>query len=262
LPVFPLRVFRHKSIFIHTERGIKRPEDLRGRKVATPGYSSTSLTWIRGLLEHEYGVSPREIQWVVASKDSAAKDSGGPSKWESIVPEGISLQPGPEGKDESELLVDGDVDAVFHAAEPTAFREGHPKVARLFADARQTERVYFSKTGIFPIMHAVAIRNATIEQYPWLPKILFEAYSDAKQLVYQYMKQAAWYKTSLPWVAQEVEETIELMGENYWPYGIEPNRKALAALLQYSHEQGLAKRKLRVDELFHPSTLDLVEDKG
>ena len=259
IPVFPLRVFRHKSIFIRTDRGITKPEDLRGRKIATPGYSSTSLTWIRGIMQHEYGVKPEEIKWVVSSTDSSAKDSGGASRLENVLPKGISIRMGPKGKDESDLLVDGDVDALFHAAEPRAYQEGHPKVARLFSDSRKTERAYFAKTGIFPIMHAVAMRRDAILAHPWLPKAVFDAYSRAKQLTYDYMKKSAWYKTSLPWVAQEAEETRNLMGDNYWPYAIEPNRKALTALIQYSHEQGLAKRKLRIEELFHPSTLELKE---
>ena len=259
LPIFPIRVFRHKSIFIRTDRGIKGPEDLRGKKVATPGFSSTSLTWLRGIVKHEYGVSPEEIQWVVSSKDSSAKAAGKVSKQESMVPKGLSVTKGPEGKDESDLLESGEVDALFHAAEPRAYIEGHPKVARLFPDFRKTERAYFEKTGIFPIMHAVVIRNSLVNQHPWLPKAVFDAYSKAKKLMYDHLNKMGWATISLPWVAQEIEETRALMGENFWPYGIEPNRRALEALFQYSHEQGLASKKLTIEALFHPSTMALVE---
>jgi 4,5-dihydroxyphthalate decarboxylase len=151
------------------------------------------------------------------------------------------------------------VDALFHAAEPRAYQNGHPKVARLFADSRQIERAYYAKTGIFPIMHAVAVRTDVIDANPWLTKAVFHAYSQAKHLAYESINQSAWYNTSLPWIAQEAEETRKLMGANYWPYGIEPNRKALNALIQYSHEQGLATRKLGIEELFHASTLGLKE---
>ena len=259
IPVFPLRLFRHKSIFVRTDRGIEKPEDLRGRKVATPGYSSTSLTWIRGIMRHEYGVKPEEIKWIISSKDSSAKASGGPSKQENVLPKGISIAKGPKGKDESDLLVDGDVDALFHAGEPRAYVDGHPKVGRLFPDYRKTEHAYFAKTCIFPIMHAVAMRKDVIEANPWLPKAVFNAYSQAKQLAYDYMKNAAWFKDSLPWFGQEFEETRRLMGHNFYSYGVESNRKALEALFQYSHEQGLAKRKLKVEEIFHSSTLKLTE---
>jgi 4,5-dihydroxyphthalate decarboxylase len=259
IPVFPLRVFRHKSIYVRTDRGIEKPEDLRGRKIATPGYSSTSLVWIRGIVQDEYGVTPEDVQWVVSSKDSSAKASGGPSKQENILPEGLSVSAGPPGQDESDLLESGEVDALFHAAEPRAYIEGHPKVARLFPDSRATERAYFAKTGIFPIMHAVAIRKDVLEQHPWLPGAVFNAYSRAKQLTYDYLSTSAWYKTSLPWVSQELEDTRSLMGKNYWPYGIDPNRKALEALFRYSYEQGLASRELTIAELFHPSTLEFAE---
>ena len=130
LPIFPLRVFRHKSIYIRTDRGIERPEDLRGKKIATPGYSSTSLVWIRGIVEDEYGISPEDVHWVISTKDSSAKESGGPSKQENILPEGLSYSSGPAGKDESDLLESGEVDALFHAAEPRAYLQGHPDVAR------------------------------------------------------------------------------------------------------------------------------------
>ena len=262
IPVFPLRVFRHKSIFIRTDRGIEKPEDLRGKRIATTGYSSTSLTWIRGVLQDEYGVTPDDVQWVVSSTDSAAKVSGGPSKQENVLPEGLSVSMGPAGQDESDLLESGEVDALFHAAEPRAYIEGHPKVARLFPDSRAVERAYFSKTGIFPIMHAVAIRKDVLEQYPWLAEAVFTAYSRSKQLAYDYLSKSAWYKTSLPWVTQEMEETRALMGKNYWPYGIEANRKTLTALFRYSYEQGLSARELTIKELFHPSGLHLTESLG
>jgi len=145
IPVFPLRLFRHKSVFVHADRGIERPEDLKGRRVGTPGYSSTSLTWIRGFLKHDYGVDPSDIEWVVSGADSSVKDAGKVSKQESVLPDGISVRAGPEGKDESDLLLDGDVDALFHAAEPKAFLEGNPKIERLFDDPRAVERDYFAR---------------------------------------------------------------------------------------------------------------------
>ncbi len=164
IPVFPLRTFRHKSVFVRTDRGIKGPQDLRGKKIATPGYSSSSLTWIRGTFKEEYGLEPRDVEWIVTSKASAG---GKASKQENILPKGVSISEGPEGKDESDLLVAGDVDALFHAAEPRAYMEGNPIVGRLFPDYRKAERAYFAKTGIFPIMHPVAIRNDVIENNPW-----------------------------------------------------------------------------------------------
>jgi 4,5-dihydroxyphthalate decarboxylase len=259
IPVFPLRLFRHKSIFVCPDNGIQSPKDLRGRKVATPGFSSTSLTWLRGIVQHEYGVKPEEIQWFVSSKDSSSKLSGGASKFENIIPKNLSVTQGPPGQDESDMLLTGQVDALFHAAEHKAYMQGDPKVVRLFPDFRTVEQAYFSKTGIFPIMHAVAIRKDFIEANPQFPKAVFNAYSQAKKLMYEHMRKLAWVTISLPWVGQEIEETRELMGDNFWPYGIEPNRKSLEALFQYSYEQGLAAKKLTIEDLFHPSTLELAE---
>jgi len=262
LPVFPLRLFRHKSIFIRTDRGIEKPADLRGKKIGTPGYSSSSLTWIRGVMQHEYGVKPEDLEWIVSAKDSSTKAAGSVSKLENVLPDGISIQTGPAGKDESDLLVDGDVDALFHAIEPRCFQEGHPKIARLFDDSRKTEREYFKNTGIFPIMHAVAVRNDVMQSNPDLPQALFTAYSQSKQLAYDAINTNAYYMTALPWIAQEAESTRKLMGDNYWPYGVEANRKTLEAILLYSYEQGLAKRKLKIEDLFHASTLDLKEESA
>jgi len=259
IPVFPIRVFRHKSIFVRADGDVKKPEDLRGRKVATPGFSSTSLTWIRGIIQHEYGVRPDEIKWVVSAKDSSAAVTGKLSKQEDMRPERLSVSIGAEGKDESDLLLDGDVDAIFHAAEPKAYVQGDERVVRLFPDFRKVERDYYARTGIFPIMHAVAIRNDIVEQHPWLPRAVFDAYVEAKQQMYTHMDKMGWATNSIPWFAKELEDTKALMGENFWPYGIKPNRKALEALFQYSYEQGLAKRKLKVSDLFLPESLEFIE---
>ena len=258
LPIFPLRTFRHKSVFIRTDRGIDGPEDLRGKRIATPGYSSTSLTWIRGFLSDDYGVRPEDVEWVVSSKASDAA-SGTASKQENVFPEGLSIAEGPVGVDESELLVSGEVDALFHAVEPRAFVEGDPSVGRLFPDNRSVERAYFAKTGIFPIMHAVAVRDDVIEANPWLPEAVFKAYSQAKLINQKHLQELGWAMVSLPWAGAELEETRALMGDNYWPYGVEPNRKTLETLFRYSHEQGLASRVLTIEELFHRSTLEFVE---
>ncbi len=260
IPVFPIRVFRHKSIFIRNGRGIEKPEDLVGKTIATPGYSSTSLTWIRGLLQDEYGVKPSDIDWVTSRKDSSAAEAGKISAQESVVPEGISMRYGPVGKDESQLLVDGDVDALFHAAQPQAFIEGHPKVARLFDDSRAVEQDYYARTGVFPIMHAVAVRNRLLDTSPWLAESIFNAFVEARNMMYQQMNRIGWAEDMLPWYQQEMEATQQLMGNNFFSFGMSlENRKVLDTLFRYSHEQGLAARRLEIEELFHPSGLALVE---
>jgi 4,5-dihydroxyphthalate decarboxylase len=260
IPVFPLKVFRHKSIYIRPDRGIERPEDLLGKRIATPGYSSSSLTWIRGILKDEYGVSPEDIHWVIAKEDSAGADTGGASEFENQLPSGLDFSEGPAGLDESDLLVTGEVDGLFHAAEPKAFSEGNPNCVRLFSDSRTAEQDYYKKTGIFPIMHAVAVRRDLVEEHPWLIRVIFQAYSEAKQQVYDFQRRHAWYKTTMPWVSQELEETRAVMGNNFYSYGFtENNRKSIDALLRYCYEQGLSNSRLEVEKLFHSSTLKLIE---
>lgn len=257
IPVFPLRTFRHKSIFVRTDRGIERPEDLRGRRVGTPGYSMTSLTWIRGMLQHQYGVSPDEIEWVLSTGDSSVGVAGTRSAHEQLIPDGVEVSYGTPGKDESELLVDGEVDALFHGVEPQAFVEGNPLVGRLFADSRETERQYFAETGIYPVAHGIAIRADMIADAPWLPEAVFRGYATAKQRALGRLRAMGWAMISLPWLGQEEEATREVMGDNFWPYGIEQNRRTLDALLQYAYEQGSLARELAADEIFHESTVAL-----
>jgi len=259
IPVFPLRTFRHKSIFIRSDKGITSPADLKGRRIATPYYSSSSLTWIRGMLKDEYNVSPEDITWVQSNKDSSGDISGKTSEHELFIPEGITVENGSLGKDESELLVDGEVDALFHAIEPKAYVEGNPLVQRLFPDSKKVEMDYYKRTGIFPIMHAVAIKTSLIEKYPWLPQAVFEAYSKSKSQHFAILNKIGWAYSSMPWFAQDFEKTKQVMGENFWPYGIEENRKTLETLFRYSYEQGLSSKHLSIEDLFHESTLELTE---
>jgi len=259
LPIFPLRMFRHKSVFIRPDGVIKKPQDLKGKKIGTPGYSSSSLTWIRGMFQDEYGISPNDVHWVIANKDSSAGISGQVSKNENIIPEGISISNGTKGLDESELLLSGEVDALFHAIQPKAFIDGNPNITRLFSDSKKVEQEYFSKTGIFPIMHAVAVKKELLENNPWLAESLFNTYSESKTMDYNFMTKLGWAYDTLPWYGQEHEETKKVMGTNFWPYGIEANRIALETLCRYCYEQGLIKEAVNLEDLFHRTSLSLNE---
>jgi len=259
LPIFPFRLFRHRSVFIRTDRDIDKPEDLKGKTIGTPGYSSTSLTWIRGIFQDEYGIRPEDINWIIASSDSSAKIGGKTSRQEQVAPAGVSIKAGPEGKDESDLLESGEVDALFHAVEPRAYVEGHPSVERLFPDYRATEGAYFAKIGIFPIMHVVAIKKDLLQQNPWLAEAVFKAYSQAKQIAYVQMAKTGWFQDMLPWYGQEFDETRALMGNNFYSYGLGTNRKTLEVLFRYSYQQGLSRRELTIEDLFDPLSLELAE---
>ena len=196
---------------------------------------------------------------MISNKDSSADAAGKISKQEQVNPKGVNIKMGTAGLDESELLVTGEVDALFHAAEPKAYIDGNPLVVRLFPDSKRTEQAYFKKTGIFPIMHAVAVRKSLLKENPWLAQAIFDAYSESKAQDYAFMRKYGWVFDSLPWYGQEFEETKKMMGKNFWPYGIEPNRKALEALFRYSFHQGLSNKELTIKDLFHKSSLDFSE---
>ena len=258
IPVFISRIFRHRNVFVSVNSGIEKPEDLIGKRVGTPGYGMSANTWIRGFLLDEYGVKADDMHWIQTTKSS---DGGALNSdlGEYYFADDFPLVIGPEGVDESELLLSDGCDALITAITPKSFLEGNPKIKRLFPDVKAAEINYYQKTQMFPIMHVVAIRNDAIEKNPWLPKAVFEMYSKAKQEAYHDMETTTSLKVTLPWVTQEFEETRKLMGDNYWKYGIEDNRKELEAIMRYVYEQGLVKHQITFEELFVPSTLDLQE---
>jgi 4,5-dihydroxyphthalate decarboxylase len=268
IPVFISRSFRHRNVFVHVDAGLEKPEDLRAKRVGTPGYGMSANTWIRGFLLDEYGVKADDMQWIETRMSSdeggltgrgwSAFDAEGRTKY--FFPADFPIKQGPPGVDESELLLTGGCDALITAATPKALLDGNPKIKRLFPDFRAAEKDYFKKTGLFPIMHVVAIRTDFIKANPGLPKAVFEMYSKAKQKAYADLETTTSLKVSLPWVTQEFEDTRKLMGKNYWPYGIEANRKELELVMRYTYEQGLVKRRVKFEELFEPSTLKLKED--
>jgi 4,5-dihydroxyphthalate decarboxylase len=245
-------------VFVHADSGIKKPEDLRGKKIGTPGYGMSANTWIRGFLLDEYGVQADDMQWIETTKSS---DGGALNKSMAkyYFADDFPLVKGPPGVDESELLLSGECDALITAITPRSFLEGNPKIKRLFADVHTAEMDYYRKTRLFPIMHVVAIRTDVIKDNPWLAKAVFEMYSKAKQKAYTNLESTTVLRVTLPWVMPELEDTRKLMGKNYWKYGIEANRKELESIMRYVYEQGLVKHRLKFEELFHPSTLELSE---
>ncbi|MEH6636377.1 MAG: ABC transporter substrate-binding protein [Halioglobus sp.] len=255
IPVFISRTFRHRNIYVHVDSGIEKPEDLRGKRVGTPGYGMSASTWIRGFLLDEYGVKADELQWIETVKSSDAGTlNRGFSRY--YFPDDFPLVEGPPGVDESELLLSGGCDALITAITPQAYIDGNPKIRRLFPDIRHTEQQYFKKTGLFPIMHAVAVRAEAAREMPWLPAAALKMYTEAKQTAYANLATTTVLRTTLPWAMDEYEDTVKLMGADYWRYGIESNRKELELVMRYTYEQGLVKKQVDFEQLFHPSTLD------
>jgi 4,5-dihydroxyphthalate decarboxylase len=253
IPAFVSRVFRHSGIYVRADSGIEKPEDLRGRRVGLPEYQITAVLWVRGTLQHEYGVHPKEIHWWQGGQEQPGRKERTPLK---PIP-GIDLQTIPDDRTLVDMLEAGELDALFTARAPSTFLAGKPHIKRLFPDVRAVEKSYFKKTGMFPIMHLVGIRRSLVEKYPWLPTSLLKAFSEAKAIAMADLHDINALLVTLPWLVAEADETQALMGQDFWKYGVKENLKEIEALTQYSFEQGLASRKVDVSELFAPSTYEM-----
>ncbi|MFH5824265.1 ABC transporter substrate-binding protein [Georgenia sp. AZ-5] len=247
IPAFPSRYFRHQTMFVNARAGIASPADLRGRRVGVPEYQITAGVWQRGMLQDRYGVRTEEMRFVSGGVDA-------PGRSEKIgldLPPGIVVEPAPAGATLSHMLADGELDALFTAHVPASFHTSE-HVVRLFPDYKAVEQQYFRDTGIFPIMHLVVVRRAVHERHPWVARSLMKALDAARALAREDLLYRSALTVMLPWLADHVEETVAVMGEDYWTYGIEANRTVLETFLRYSHEQGLAKRRWAPEEIFAP----------
>lgn len=251
IPVFPSRLFRHSAIYIRTDRGIRRAQDLIGKRVGVPEYQMTAATWVRGMLHDSYGVRPGDLQW----RQGGLESPGRKDKFPMSLPAGFPLESIGADATLSALLAAGDLDAVVSAEPPHCYGDGRSPVARLFEDYESVERSYFRETGIFPIMHAVGVRKDVHQRYPWLAASLYKAFVAAKDIAMRDLQEVVALKTMLPWLGSHARATRELMGQDFWPYGVAPNRRTLEALIRYSFDQGLSARRLQIEELFAPSTL-------
>ncbi len=252
IPVFTSRSFRHSCVFINTHKGISRPEDLKGKTVGVPEYQITATVWLRGIFQDEYGVHAKDIYW----RSGGEETPGRVEKVKIRLPPEIRLDPIPADKTLSQMLDDGELDAMFTARIPSCYEKRSPNVARLFEDYPETEKSYFRKTSIFPIMHTVIVKSDVYRQNPWIAVSLYKAFCKAKEIAMKSYAESAALHVTLPWIRAEYERTREIMGEDWWPYGIEKNRKTLETFLRYHKEQGLSEKKMEIKDLFAPETLD------
>jgi 4,5-dihydroxyphthalate decarboxylase len=251
IPVFPSRTFRHRCIFVNAGSGIERVEDLRGKRMGVPEYSMTAAVWLRGMFEHEYGVTPKDIHWVQAGEEHPGRKD----RVDFDMPGGVSLESRPEAT-LNVMIESGEIDAMMSPRMPTCFLEGSPQVKRLFPNYREAETDYFKKTGLFPIMHVIVIKRVLYENAPWMAQTLYKAFCAAKEICLRELYDTNVLRVSLPWTSAAYEETRDLMTADFWPYGLEPNRKNLETLHGYLFEQGLIKQKLNLDELFARETAE------
>ena len=245
VPVFPARVFRHSAIFVNEGSGIKKPQDLAGKKVGLEEYHMTAAVWVRGILQHEYGVPPDKIDWFRPE---------GEERVDYAVPKDLSLNQIPPDKNLYDMLEAGELDALVDPAPPASFLKGSGKVRRLFTDYKAVEMEYFRKTKIFPIMHILVVKQDIYQRYPWVAPSLYEAFCQAKEICYRRLYPRVKHLTGA-WLDVALAEERQVLGDDPWPYGLEANRHTIETLMQYLHEQGLIASKLPVEELFAKNTL-------
>jgi 4,5-dihydroxyphthalate decarboxylase len=248
IPVFLSRMFRHSSIFIRAESGIEKPEDLKGRRVGVPEYSQTAALTARGILQDDYGISPRDMHWVTGGLEQTGRHEKVPFQ---IA--GVDIRHSTD-KPLSKMLVDGDIDVLISARNPSCFPGAN--VVRLFRDHVATEKAWYARTGVHPIMHTVGVRSSLVAAHPWLPASLFKAFAQARAVCLAEIDGTGGAAmATLPWMTDYVEETRTLMGNDFWPYGFRQNEAALRAAARWSHEQGLTPKLLDPATLFCSSTL-------
>ena len=251
VPAFVSRAFRHNAVYVHTDR-IRKPADLKGKKVGVPEYQLTANVWARAFLDDDYGVTPADIHWI----RGGIAQPGRSEKLTVKLPAGVRLDNAPEGATISALLQAGEIDGFIAPRPPSRIEKGHSHIGWLFPDPVAAAKDYFKRTGFFPIMHVLGIRRALAEQHPWLPGAVLKAFEQAKQLAVAELADTTVAKVTLPFVEEMLRDARAFMGEDFWSYGVAPNRKVLDYFLGQHHAQGLSSRRLSVDELFHPATYE------
>ena len=248
LPVFPSRVFRHSGIYVRTDRGIGTAKDLEGRTVAIPEWAQTAGIYARGMLKEYYGVDLTSIRWVQAG----VNEPGRVEKIDLALPESIRYRSRPETSI-SAMLANGEVDAAISARTPDVFLDGHPQVARLFPNYRAEELAYYRKTGVFPIMHLIAMRRTVFAQHPWIAMNIVNACEEAKRRSLARIRAIGIAALPMPWASGFLEECTETFGPDPFPYGLDANRKTLEAFCRFAHHQHITERPLTPDDLFPPA---------
>ena len=252
IPVYPSRFFRHSCIYVNADAGIQEPQELIGKRIGNPEYQMTAPVWIRGILSDHYGVPVDSVSYLTGGEE----EPGRSEKLKLDLPANIRVEPIGPTQTLSQMLLSGEIDALYTARMPSSFRSGGGRVKRLFENYVDVERAYFRSSGIFPIMHVVAIRRDVYEANRWVAQSLYKAFVEAQRRTYADLQDTAALKAMLPWLTAHVEDARREMGDDFWPYGLTRNRQTLDTFLRYHHEQGLSKRLLSADELFAPESLE------
>lgn len=252
IPVFPSRMFRHSCIYINVNSRIESPSDLVGKRVGCPEYQMTAAVWIKGMLADHYGVPVNSVQYATGGLEQPGR-----REQPMDLPDDIVVEPIGSDRTLSEMLDTGEIDALYTAHMPSCFARRSPNVRRLFEDYVTVEKDYYQKTGIFPIMHTVVVRQDVLDAHPWVAQSFTKAFEESKRRALADLHETTALKYSLPWLTAAAEEARELLGsDDYWPYGIERNRETLQTFIRYSHGQGLIPSEIKPEDLFAPGTLE------
>lgn len=259
IPVFPVRRFRHKTIFVNVRSGIKRPEDLRGKRVGVLEFVQTAGVWVRGILQHDFGVKIDEMEWYLGGFDEPVESYA--ERIPIAMGEKIKRHLIPANKSLDGMLEKGEIDAIISPSAPKSFMQGSPNIVRLFSNYREVEMDYFRRTGIFPIMHTLVLKREVYEKAPWVAQSLFKAFVRARDLIMRRLAAPVGVREfyPLPWLSDYFEETKRNLGADFWPYGLKENRKTLETLAEYAWEQGLLDHSVNVADLFAIETHPGVE---
>ncbi len=233
VPAFPSRMFRHSGIYVNCDSGIAEPADLIGRTVGVAEYQLTANVWIRGILQEHYGVPVTSVTY----RTGGLHEPGRTEKLPLSLPDDVRVEPIGDRQTLAEMLVAGEIDALYTPRTPAPYAQGRPEVRRLFGDPAAEEARYFARTGVFPIMHTVVLRRARYAEHRWLARALLKAFERARRQALDGIDETATLKYMVPWLPGEVARTRELLGDDYWPYGLAPNQRALDTFLRYSFEQ-------------------------
>ncbi|OGA09640.1 MAG: hypothetical protein A3H33_07195 [Betaproteobacteria bacterium RIFCSPLOWO2_02_FULL_65_20] len=249
IPVFPSRSFRHGFISIHRKAGIAKPKDMEGKRVGVPLYAMTAAIFIRGLLQHEYGADLSRIHWVQGAINSAGSH-GNPTVLPLVRP--VPIEINSSGKSLSDLLEERRIDAIIGTSLPNAIRR-NPDVVRLFPNYVEIEKDYYRRTGIYPIMHLIAIKREIYERHPFVASSLYKAFVEARDIALKKMASSRAPRYMTPWLTRDIDEMRDVFGDEPWPYGVEPNRRTLEALMTYLVDQSIIATPIPVDDLFVPT---------
>jgi hypothetical protein len=248
LPVFTSRMFRHGGIYLNANAGIGAPSDLRGKRVGSPEFQLTACVWIRGILAEHHGVPVDSVTYYTGGQETPGRIEKGK------VDTGLDVRPIPAGATLAQMLAEREIDALYTPRVPSPFRDRDSRVARLFDDVVTVEKEYFTATGIFPIMHVVVIRRDVYERHPWVAQSLYKACRIARDDAYARVYDSSALRFMEPWLIQHLEESRQLLGQDYWSYGLAENEKNLDVFLRYHHEQGLSRKRYEPADLFAAET--------